>query len=121
MKPISIIICESDEAKLVEGIAGGVIDVAQPRINDDTINAVMKANSNGQLSGDVITSIMTDFGGYGYIGCNASLVKVGSNPGSYESKCLRKGFMTLLSVYRDAAVNNYYGERASVIQYPVSL
>ena len=116
----AIIICESDEAKLVEGIAGGVIDVAQPRINDDTINAVMKANSNGQLSGDVITSIMTDFGGYGYIGCNASLVKVGSNPGSYESKCLRKGFMTLLSVYRDAAVNNYYGERASVIQYPVS-
>ena len=41
-------------------------------------------------------------------------------PGSEESKALRKGFMTLFAVYRDTVINSYYGDRASVIQYPIS-
>ena len=41
-------------------------------------------------------------------------------PGSEASKNLRKGFATLFSVYRDTVVNSYYGETASIIQYPIS-
>ena len=54
------------------------------------------------------------------MGINANLVSVGGVAGSQESKDLRLGLMTLLSVYRDTVINSYYGEIASVIQYPIS-
>ncbi|OQX61288.1 MAG: ABC transporter substrate-binding protein, partial [Anaerolinea sp. 4484_236] len=41
-------------------------------------------------------------------------------PGSDASKNLRKGFATVLAVYRDVAIDSYYGEAASVINYPIS-
>ena len=49
-----------------------------------------------------------------------NLVSVAGEAGSEDSKDLRKAFMTLLSVYRDTVVNSYYGDRAAVIQYPIS-
>ena len=36
------------------------------------------------------------------------------------SKTLRKGFATVMSVYRDTVIDSYYGEAASVINYPIS-
>ena len=48
------------------------------------------------------------------------LTFTGGEPGSEESKALRKGFMTVLAVYRDTVINSYYGDRAAVIQYPIS-
>ena len=68
----------------------------------------------------MITTVLIDFRGYGFLGINADLVNVGGEPGSHASRALRTGFMTLCAVYRDAAVNAYYGDRASVIQYPIS-
>ncbi len=58
--------------------------------------------------------------GYGYIGINADTVNVAGDPGSDASKNLRKGLATVLAAYRDVAIDSYYGEAASVINYPIS-
>ena len=101
-------------------IITGSYDLALPSISDDTITAIESANSNGELTGDVLTTNLVDYRGYGYIGINANLVNVGGDPGSDASKNLRKALMTVMSVYRDTVINSYYGEQASVIQYPIS-
>ena len=111
---------ESIDSDYVPGIVSGSFDVAVPSINDETLMAIQDANSNGELEGDVIHTILVDYRGYGYLGINADLVNVNDEPGSDASKALRKGFMTLFSVYRDTVINSYYGDRAAVIQYPIS-
>ena len=68
----------------------------------------------------MLTTELIDFRGYGYMGLCADTMKVGSDKASEESKALRKAFATLLAVYRDTVVNSYYGEMATIIQYPMS-
>lgn len=58
--------------------------------------------------------------GYGFIALSANTVKVGTDGGSAESKDLRKALATVFAVYRDTVINSYYGDRATVIQYPIS-
>ena len=111
---------EAIDSDYVPGIVTGTFDVAVPSISDETLKAIQDANSNGELDGDVIHTILVDYRGYGYLGINADIVNVNDEPGSDASKALRKGFMTLLSVYRDTVINSYYGDRAAVIQYPIS-
>ena len=111
---------EAIDSDYVPGIVTGTFDVAVPSISDETLKAIQDANSNGELEGDVIHTVLVDYRGYGYLGINADLVNVNDEPGSDASKALRKGFMTLLSVYRDTVINSYYGDRAAVIQYPIS-
>ena len=108
------------EADYVPGIVTGSFDVNTPSINEDVIKAIKDANSNGELSGDTITTVLVDYRGYGYLGINADLVNVNNEPASDASKALRKGFMTLFAVYRDTVIKSYYDDRASVIQYPIS-
>ncbi|MBQ4239001.1 MAG: ABC transporter substrate-binding protein, partial [Ruminococcus sp.] len=50
----------------------------------------------------------------------AKVMNVGGDPASDASKNLRKAFGTIFSVYRDVAIDSYYGDRASVINYPIS-
>lgn len=48
-------------------------------------------------------------------------MKVGDgNGGDEASKDLRKAIATVIAVYRDVAVDSYYGEFANVINYPIS-
>ena len=121
-KPVTqnLLMQESVDSDYVPGIVTGTFDIAAPSISDDTVTAIESANSNGELTGDVLTTNLIDYRGYGYIGINADKVKVGSDRGSEESRNLRKGLMTVMSVYRDTVINSYYGEQASVIQYPIS-
>ncbi|MBO4217362.1 MAG: ABC transporter substrate-binding protein [Clostridia bacterium] len=107
------------DSEYVPGIIKGDYDVAGPSISEDTLKNIKDANG-GELVGDVITTVLVDYRGYGYIGINADLVNVNNEPGSDASKNLRKGFMTLFAVYRDTVINSYYGDRAAVIQYPIS-
>ena len=116
----TILFQESEDADYVPGIVTGTFDLAVPSISEDTLKAITDANSNGELTGDTLTTILVDYRGYGYLGINADLVNIGGVAGSEESKALRKGFMTVLSVYRDTVINSYYGDRAAVIQYPIS-
>ncbi len=57
--------------------------------------------------------------GYGYMGINANTVKVGLSD-SEASKALRAAFCILFDVYKKDSINNYYGSRASIIDYPLS-
>ena len=81
---------------------------------------VASYNTNGEITGDIITTSKVDNLGYGYAGINADTVNVAGDPASGASKNLRKGIGTILAVYRDVAIDSYYGEAASVINYPIS-
>ena len=111
---------ESVDADYIPGIQSGTFDLATPSISADTVKALEDGNSNGELSGDVTTTALVDYRGYGYIGINADVVKVGSDGGSDASKDLRKALMTVMAIHRDTVIDSYYGERAAVIQYPIS-
>ena len=110
--------CMSDDDKL-NGVITGTIDIADPSFSNDTVEAIEKANG-GVLDGDKITTNTVDNLGYGYLGISSACVNVGGEPGSEASKDLRKAFATVFSVYRNVAIESYYGERASVINYPIS-
>ena len=111
--------CMSDDDKL-NGVITGTIDITDPTFSNDTVDAITKANNGSGVDGDKITTDTVDNLGYGYLGMAAACVNVGGEPGSDASKNLRKAFATVFSVYRDVAIESYYGERASVINYPIS-
>ena len=110
--------CTADDDKL-NGIVQGNIDISDPSFSTDNITAIESANG-GELDGPVITTNTVDNLGYGYIGMQAKVMNVGGVPDSEASKNLRKAFGTVLSVYRDVAIDSYYGDRAAVINYPIS-
>ena len=107
-----------DQDKL-NGVVTGTIDITDPSFHVDAAAAISKENG-GELTGDKITTSTVDNLGYGYIGINSHNVCVGDDPASEESKNLRRAFATIFSVYRDVAIDSYYGEVASVINYPIS-
>lgn len=115
-----ILMQESVDSDYVPGIITGTFDLAVPSISESTVNAIQDANSNSELTGDTLTTYLVDYRGYGYLGISADLVNIDGQPGSEASKALRKGLMTVLAVYRDTVINSYYGDRAAVIQYPIS-
>ncbi|MBR4982747.1 MAG: ABC transporter substrate-binding protein [Lachnospiraceae bacterium] len=110
---------ETQEADKLNGAITGTIDITDPSFDKDTVAAIQKANG-GETSGSVITVSTVDNRGYGYIGMNAEVMSIGGVKDSDASKNLRKAFGTIFSVYRDVAIDSYYGELASVINYPIS-
>ena len=111
---------EVPDPDMLAGIVAGTFDIADPSFSKDTVQSIKGYNSNGELSGNIITTNTVDNLGYGYIGICANTVNVGGEPGSRASKDLRSAFATLYAVYRNTVNNSYYGERASTIQYPIS-
>lgn len=109
----------SEDDKL-NGVVTGTIDITDPSMSVDTVKAISDKNGGAGLVGDVITTDLVNNLGYGYIGMNANVMNVGGDGSSEASKNLRKAFGTILSVYRDVAIDSYYGELASVINYPIS-
>lgn len=110
----------TQQADVIPGVNTGAIDIGEPSFGDAEIAEIKSYNSNGELDGDKIETVTVDNLGYGYIGMNANNVNVGGEGGSDASKNLRKAFATLFAVYRDVSVASYYGDRASVINYPIS-
>ena len=111
---------ETADSDKMTGLITGLFDITDPSFTNDVVDAIKGANSNGELVGDVVTTNSVDNLGYGYIGINANLINVGGDPGSEASKDLRKALATLFAVYREPVINAYYGDRASVINYPIS-
>lgn len=111
---------ETDANEVASALKTGDADAGELSGSRTRFEEVMGYNSNGELVGDVITLSKVDNLGYGYIGINADTVNVGGEPGSDASKALRKAIATIYAVHRDVAVNTYYGEAASVINYPIS-
>ena len=108
------------EADKVSGVQAGTLDVATPSFDLDKVAEINNINGSEDFDGSVITIRTTQYLGYGYIGINADNVSVGGDPGSEQSKNLRKALATVLSVYRDPVIDSYYGEYATVINYPIS-
>jgi len=111
---------ETQSNEVVTAIQTGTADAGEMSYNKTRYEEVMTYNGNGEMTGPVITSSLVDNLGYGYIGINASTVKVGEDPASDASKDLRKAIATILAVYRDVAIDSYYGAAAAVINYPIS-
>lgn len=112
---------ETDEANMITGLQAGTLDIAEPSYTTDVANQVTDINGgDDSLDGPVITTRLYDFLGYGYVGINPNNVKVGDDPSSEASRNLRKAIGTIISVYRDEGIDSYYGETASVINYPIS-
>lgn len=103
------------------GIEAGTIDIGDPSYSGEVMEQIKEYNGGDEsFDGNVITVKLYDFLGYGYIALSADNIKVGDDPASAESKNLRKAIDTVLSVYRDESIDSYYGETASVINYPIS-
>ncbi|MDD6643781.1 MAG: ABC transporter substrate-binding protein [Firmicutes bacterium] len=119
-KTVNVQFKETLEADKISGIDTGVIDITDPSGSVEKFNQIRDLNSNGELSGDRIYTNSVDNLGYGYIGLNADTMCVGDDPSSEASKDLRKAFATVIAVYREMAIDSYYGDAASVIEYPIS-
>ncbi len=119
-KIANVIFKETNSAEVATAINTGDADAGELTGSRTRFEEVASYNSNGEITGDVITTSKVDNLGYGYIGMNADTVNVGGNASSDASKALRKGLATIIAVYRDVAYDSYYGEAASVIQYPIS-
>ncbi|MGV8026312.1 MAG: ABC transporter substrate-binding protein [Anaerolineaceae bacterium] len=111
---------ETVTAEVPSAVQTGTVDAGEMTGSRTRFEEVASYNSNVEITGDVITTSKVDNLGYGYIGVNADNVNVAGEPSSEASKNLRKGLATILAVYRDVAINSYYGEAASVINYPIS-
>jgi peptide/nickel transport system substrate-binding protein len=108
------------DADKIPAIITGAADISDPSNSKERMTEIAGFNSNKQVTGDVITYHAVDFLGYGYIGLNAQNISVGGSPGSDASKNLRRGIATVLAAYRDLTVDSFYGDAASVINYPMS-
>ena len=110
--------CMTDDDKL-NGVIAGTIDITDPSFSLDKIETIKEANG-GTLNGKKITVNTVNNLGYGYIGMCATVLNVGGVPDSDASKNLRRALATVLAVYREMSVDSYYGDAASVINYPIS-
>ena len=110
---------ETSAGNKFAGVQAGTFDITDPSFDTATVDAIKEANG-GNLNGNVVTTFTVDNLGYGYLGICATTVNVGGVKDSDASKNLRKAFATLFSVYRETAIDSYYGDRASVINYPIS-
>ena len=111
---------QTQEDDKLNGVITGTVDIADPTFSANTVDAIKKANANDDINGPKITTDTVDNLGYGYIGMSANVMNVNNEPGSDASKAYRKAFATVLAVYRDVSIDSYYGERAAVINYPIS-
>jgi len=111
---------ETQNTEMIPGVQTGTIDVAAINGSNKDFDQIKSINSNAELVGDVIATSLVDNRGYGYIAIQADAVRVGDESFSDASKNLRKGFATVLAVYRDVAYDSYYGDVADVINYPIS-
>lgn len=111
---------ETATNEVTAAVATGTADMGDMNGSKATFEEIRGYNTNKELTGDALVTERVDNLGYGYIGINAATVNVGGVPDSDASKSLRKALATILAVYRDVAVNSYYGDAASVINYPIS-
>lgn len=110
---------EGQEADKVPGVVAGTMDLTDPSYSTEIAKAIADANG-GEITGDVITTDLVANLGYGYTGFCAKNVCINGESGSEASKNFRKAIATVISVYRDVAIDSYYGEFGNVINYPIS-
>ena len=111
---------ETQEADKITGVQAGTIDISDPSYSLEVADQIADINGAEGEDGPVITTRLKDYRGYGYIALSAKNVNVGGDPSSQASKDLRKAIMTVIAAYRDEGIDSYYGDTATVINYPMS-
>ena len=111
---------ETQEADKITGVQAGTIDISDPSYSLEVADQIADINGAEGEDGPVITTRLKDYRGYGYIALSAKNVNVGGDPSSQASKDLRKAIMTVIAAYRDEGIDSYYGDTATVINYPIS-
>ena len=111
---------ETAEADMINGIETDVLDIAAPSYSTEVAKQIAEINGSDDFDGKVITTKLIDYRGYGYVGIASENVNVGGVPDSEASKNLHKAIATVIAAYRDEGIDSYYGETASVINYPIS-
>ena len=111
---------ETQEADKITGVQAGTIDISDPSYSLEVADQIADINGAEGEDGPVITTRLKDYRGYGYIALSAKNVNVGGDPASEASKDLRKAIMTVIAAYRDEGINSYYGDTATIINYPMS-
>lgn len=112
---------ETGETDKVSALTAGTADITDPSYSTEVAQQIAEYNGgDDSFDGSVITTRLIDFRGYGYVGLSADNVNVGGDPASDQSKALRKAINTVISAYRDEGIDSYYGDTASVINYPIS-
>lgn len=111
---------ETNSAEVASAVQTGTADGGEMTGSKTNFEMLRSFNDNGEVTGNVVTTYSVANLGYGYIGMNADTMNVAGEPGSDASKNLRKGFATILAVYRDTSFDSYYGDAAATINYPIS-
>ena len=111
---------DTQEADKITGVQAGTIDISDPSYSLEVADQIADINGVEGEDGPVITTRLKDYRGYGYIALSAKNVNVGGDPSSQASKDLRKAIMTVIAAYRDEGIDSYYGDTATVINYPMS-
>ena len=91
---------ETQDDDKVPGIEAGTFDISDPSYSKDVVSQIESYNG-GNITGDVITTKLYDFLGYGYIAMNSKNVSVNGKIDSDASKNLRKAIATVIAAYRD--------------------
>ena len=113
-------IVESQEADMVTGVQAGTLDISQPSYSMEVEEQIKEINGNDSTTGDVISTFLHDYRGYGYMAISANKVNVGGDPASDASKALRKAICTVIAPFRDSGIRSYYGDTATTLNYPIS-
>ncbi|MDM8271125.1 ABC transporter substrate-binding protein [Thermophilibacter provencensis] len=113
-------VVETQEADMVTGVQAGTLDISQPSYSMEVETQIKEINGNDSTTGDVLSTFLHDFRGYGYLAISAGNVCVNGEPGSDASKALRKALCTVIAVFRDSGIASYYGDTATVLNYPIS-
>lgn len=109
-----------EEGTRIYELANGTIDLTNIIGSASRFEEIKNYNENKSLDGDKIMTLETLAGGYGYIGINARNVKIGSKQDTKESIYLRKALATVLAVNREASINGYYKDAATIVDTPAA-
>lgn len=101
----------------VTEVVEGTVDVMSKNITGDDLEWIAKANSNGKLSGNQLSTRFTTEKKFSYVGINAKNVSVGADGGSEESKALRTAIAAVISAQRINLEEELSG-RVKIINYP---
>ena len=87
----------------VAEIKGGTVDILEGTFRgEEQLGWIATANSNKELEGSTIAAKFVSDGMYRYLGINARNVSVGGQPGSEQSKSLRRAFAVIFSAAKYA-------------------
>ncbi|MDR2530989.1 MAG: ABC transporter substrate-binding protein [Oscillospiraceae bacterium] len=107
---------ETPNSNALAALRLGTVDAALLP-SDRRLTEELRFVNGGEPSGSTLTYVPHPVTSYGYIGINAANVAIGER-GSDASKNLRRGLATVLAAYREESVTAYFGESASVPNYP---